>query len=96
MKCPVCGGSDGNHHDVQAPKSLRFECPFTGLKFSFHTQEQVDMLQKHFEVLAARYHSDAEIEQAIIAHGRNWIGMGSATNKFAALILARLAAKEKP
>jgi hypothetical protein len=74
--------------------SLHLECPFTGFKFSFHTQEQVDMLQNHFEALAERgYFSAAEIEKAIRAE---WARAEMAQVYFIAAVLARLSAKEQP
>ena len=45
----------------EALVSLHFICPFTGLKFAFHRQDQVDMLQKHYEFFAAK--DDALIRQ---------------------------------
>jgi hypothetical protein len=73
--------------------SLHLDCPFTGFKFSFHTQEQVDMLQNHFEALAERgMYSDAEIEKAILEQGNTEGGWP----EFAKAVLARLSAHEQP
>ena len=60
--CYKVGFMSFEDRDVQeALVSLHFICPFTGLKFAFHRQDQVDMLQKHYEFFAAK--DDALIRQ---------------------------------
>ena len=79
--CPFCGKAtadyDANGHAIYCfncnavgPEtlqvSLHFICPFTGLKFAFHRQDQVDMLQKHFEFLAAKAEALTRQNEALV------------------------------
>ena len=39
-------------YDLMEPRILNLQCPICDLKFAFHDQAQVDMLQRHFKTHA--------------------------------------------
>ena len=90
-------------------ESLHFECPLCGLKWAFHTQEQVGMImiQEHFRLGHADQrgegmYSIAEVDAAILATFREWYWHGAVDedgghfSRFRDRIAARLAALGQP